>query len=137
VKRQPHNSLEQYIDVNGIQVKATIRVYVEEDFDSDPFDMDFESDKDKRAYVRRFKNGELFSAGIIVEASAHGETGSDSLWNVHMHTNNMFNPSPFEADLKETIECHGMIQIAVDDLKRVLTERANELTKFAVKGGAK
>lgn len=136
MRREPHNTIERTIEVNGIPVQAMIRIYIDEDHDSDPFDMDFESPEDRSAYERRFTRGELFNAWIQVVATAHGIDGSDTLCNVHMHCNNMFNPAPFEADLKSTLEDHDMIQNALNELTRELIEQANTLQPFATKAGA-
>lgn len=132
---KPHSTIELMTEVNGIPVKATVNVYVEEDFDSDPLDLDFESEIDKKEYGQRFERGELFNAGITVEATAYGETGIDSLWGNHMACNNMFNPEPFENDLQSILKYHDMIENAIDNLKKQLVERANALKQFA--GGAK
>ncbi len=130
---KPYKTLIRYTEINGIPLEVKVSIYVGEDHDTNPFDMDFDSEASKKSYVERFENGELFNAWINVIAEASGERGSDALCNVHLHRNNMFNSEPFEYDLNTIIEVHGMINEAIEDLRTTIINRANTLKQFTDK----
>lgn len=100
------------IEINGI--KHTVTITIETDFcDSDPLDMDFESEEDKANFIRKLDNGTYSNLYIRVRASLPGfvDQGQDALGGCIVS-----NPT----DIDNIIEEHGMIDNAVSDLDKSL-----------------
>lgn len=123
--------LERKIKINGVYVTATVEVQVMEDDCMEVSEsFDFGDDKANAEYLARFTSGELFNAYVVVQAEALGVTGVDSLGGCHIHSNNMFDSTPFETDVREILRTHGMIQTALDDLAKQVIEQAEKFKPF-------
>jgi hypothetical protein len=105
-------TFEKKIKVNGKTHDVTVSIYVAEDYESVEGDFDFDDPKENAAYLARFYSGELSSVGIVVEAKVGFDApkGEDSLWACHIRTGNT-------KDALQIVKDHGMVKIAVDELK--------------------
>lgn len=106
--------------VHGLEVVATLRaqVYIDQDFQ---LDWDFEPGE-KEKLERQLERGDITPCGIVVEAFADGIEGSDSLWAVLVSK---------PEDITQTIEDHGMVDIACNELVAELIATANRLRRYA------
>lgn len=126
--------LTRTIEINGRTIECDVTINVHEDHDIPVEDtFDFGDAKANAEYLARFRgsNAKLFSANILVEATALGEHGFDSLCACHVHCNNFFDSKPFETDVNDFIKEHDMVQIALDDLKTTIVNKANQMSQFA------
>ena len=124
---------EQEIDLNGKPVTVKVEIKVGED-DIDPAgDFDFGDEQENAAYLARFTSGELFAAVIVVHVCGLGIEGSDYLGACHIHSNNYFNPAPFEKDVLETVETYGMVANATEEWRQAVIDQANKLVVYATK----
>lgn len=111
------------IKVNGHPVEVQIEVRVEEDPDAeDGFGM---------PAAEGFFYGSIlvlatapFDAGIELE-------GIDSLGGCELRPNNMFDSTPFNKSVEEILETYGMEANAVNDLRKQIEGRYDELVRRA------
>jgi hypothetical protein len=115
------------IKVNGHSIVAEIVVEVNEDDAQDLLDQDFENEGQRAKYVAKIEHGDIFAGCIIVTASAEGIEGFDSLGACELKSNNMFNSEPFNNSVESYLKEYSMEKIALDDLKRSLTEEYDRL----------
>ncbi len=81
------------------------------DYETDPVDVDFGSERENQEYIKRFERGELVNVCLKVSASALGETGTDYLGACHEKAQGM------EAGMLETAIQHDMKNQACIELK--------------------
>lgn len=110
------------IEVNGQKLEVQVCVTVEEDYDSGPDMGDWEDDTPMDQH---------FFGHILVEATALGLTGFDSLSGVSLRANNMSDSKPFESDVKEAIREHGLLEQALGELRSEISQKHAELTQKA------
>lgn len=72
-----------------------------------------------------------FCCYVLVTAKAYDLEGSDSLGGCDVRCNNMFDSRGFESDINDIINEHGMVESAIDDLKKQLIKEYQRLTNQA------
>lgn len=113
------------LEVNGIKLKASIQIQVDEDRD---YDLKYWDDPRDR---QRIKSGELFVAWVCVTATALEIEGTDSLSGCTLRPNNLFDSNPFETDLDAILTDNQMVENALSDLAKNIVARAKALKEFA------
>lgn len=121
----------QDVEINGVAVEVEISIRVEEDDITPEGDFDFGNAEENAAYLKRFNGGDLFMGVISVNAKAYGETGNDCLGGCHLKCNNMFDSKPFTQDVEDLVKEHGMVNNAIDELKKSIVAKATCLKVFA------
>ena len=87
---------------------------------------DFGSEEENQKYLDRFVSGELISLILGVKAEVFGCTGTDLLCGCHINVDSV------DADIRECITSHTMVETATEDCKRAIKEQVGTLTPFFV-----
>lgn len=112
------------LKINGIGVNAEVKIKIDQDEWPDG-DFDFGNAEDNARYLKRFETGELVCVRIVVEVSAEGEMGIDSLGMCHVKAQSL------EGDVLAMVKDHQMIEQAAEDLRKEITSKAKRLFQFA------
>lgn len=104
-------------EYGGKKFKALIDVSITDD--DHPVDVDFEP-AELKAYLARFESGELLNVVVRVVASWNGIKGEDYLGACHLKAGS-------EDDVRQTVEDHGMVAQALDNLSREVFDRLEQL----------
>lgn len=110
------------VEINGklALVKVTAKVYFDECYSVDDLEC-FENEEQRAEYIRKLDRGDLTPCGVVVEATALGCEGSDSLWAVMVSK---------PEDVTGCIEDNGMIQQAIGDLKTNILNHIETLKPY-------
>ena len=111
---RPEYEIKSLIKVNNRDVMATISVYVELETDIDLFI----GDLDQEQIEREIESGALMVVSLLVEATACGCTGFDSLSGCFIRS---------RADIDSIIAEHSMHANACADLENILAEQYADL----------
>ncbi len=123
---------DKTIEVNGHMLDANIVIEVDEDGDCNVADdIAFDDVDAEKRYLKRFEHGELFAGVVTVTAYAVECDGFDSLSACPLHSNNMFDSGPFNNDVNQIVEEHGMVKTAIEQLVANIQSRARLLKRFA------
>lgn len=99
--------METVVTVNGKELEAIVRISTDLDSDFDSSDIDFENEEQVQQFQRMLDRGEIEARVILVEVTALGETGSDSLCQVLVKTSE---------DVDNAVAEHNMIEDATNNL---------------------
>lgn len=105
--------------------ELNVRIVCEYDWETDPPDVEFESDEENKKYIKRFETGELSNLWVKVTAISLnlGNFADDTLGGIHVLS------ADVENQLMEAVKEHQMIDNAVNSLISNL-----EINYLALKG---
>jgi hypothetical protein len=113
-----YKAYNKVIQVNGIDVKVSIKITVEE-----------EQDYTETEQITPQPN--TFFGVVTVTASAHALEGWDCLGGNSLYCNNMFDSTPFNKSVDQVIAEYDMERTAINDLIGRLTSEYTRLTNLA------
>lgn len=115
----------EYRNVKCGNKELNIRIVCEYDWETDPPNVEFESDEENKKYLKRFETGELSNLWVKVTAISLnlGDSADDTLGGIHVLS------ADAENQLMEAVKEHQMIDNAVNSLISNL-----EIKYLALKG---
>lgn len=92
--------------------ELNVRIVCEYDWETDPPDVEFESNEENEKYLKRFETGELSNLWVKVTAISLnlGDFADDTLGGIHVLS------ADVENQLMESVKEHQMIDNAVNSL---------------------
>ncbi len=102
----------EYCIVKCGNKELNIRIVCEYDWETDPPNVEFESDEENKKYLKQFETGEFLNLWVKVTAisSKLGEIADDNLGGIHVLA------SDAENQLMEVVKEHQMIDNVVEKL---------------------
>ena len=96
--------------------ELNVRIVCEYDWETDPPNVEFESNEENEKYLKRFETGELSNLWVKVTAISLnlGDSADDTLGGIHVSFSASY--GIFENQLMEVVNEHQMIDNAVNSL---------------------
>ena len=96
--------------------ELNVRIVCEYELETDPPNVEFESDEENKKYIKRFETGELSNLWVKVTATSLvlGDWADDTLGGIHVSFS--YSYDIFTNQLMEVVKDHQMIDNAVNSL---------------------